>query len=99
MQRQKGKDGSETNPLPFGEIQRFFLSVRGMERKSFLGRQRVDILEKENKNLKRKLQNKKRELEDLQLFVRKILGTLEETKELPLDQEPDIVQTFLKKYG
>ncbi|AGV01746.1 hypothetical protein C8_397 [Cannes 8 virus] len=70
-----------------------------MERKSFLGRQRVDILEKENKNLKRKLQNKKRELEDLQLFVRKILGTLEETKELPLDQEPDIVQTFLKKYG
>nr|WNL49699.1 hypothetical protein MarFTMF_183 [Marseillevirus sp.] len=70
-----------------------------MERRSFLGRQRVDILEKENKNLKRKLQEKKKELQDLQNFVERLLGTLEETKELPLDQEPDIVQVFLKKYG
>ncbi|BAU80288.1 hypothetical protein A9K97_gp063 [Tokyovirus A1] len=70
-----------------------------MERKSFLGRQRVDILEKENKNLKRKLQDKKRELHDLQNFVERLLGTLEQPRELPLDQEPDIVQAFLKKYG
>nr|WRK65293.1 hypothetical protein MarFTME_248 [Marseillevirus futianmevirus] len=70
-----------------------------MERRYFLGKQRVDLLEKENQLLRKKLESKKRELRDIQNFLSKILGTFEEQRELPLDQEPDVVQTFLKKYG